>query len=932
MFNIRYKQSITVAIISGAILFIGSVAACSKMQSAQTLISEAKQYQQKGDNKAAIIQLKNALQKNPDDSEARYLLGTIYYETGDPQSAEKELRRALSLGMSPDKVLPGLGKTLLILGQFQKVLDETKQVSGEKQSAEISSLRGNAYLALGKGQEAKESFELALKYNADFPDALIGLAKHALLEKEILEKEIDSATRLSEQAVSQNPQNPDVWLFKGDLLRAQGKTEPALAAYDQVLKLQPNNIPAHISKATLEIASGKFDAAKLDIDSARKEKPNNLIVLYTQALLDFRQGKSAAALESLQQVLRAAPEHMPSILLAGAVQYSLGSMPQAEQHLKKYLAKDPGNLYARKLLASTLLKSRQTQYAIDVLSPALKDAPQDPQLLAIAGESYMQAGDFAKATEYFAKASALAPKAAELHSALGLSKLALGENDRAVAEMETAVNLDVKSPKASVLLVLTHLRLKEYDKALAAATVIEKELPDDPLGYNLKGAAYLGKKDTAAARASFEKAVTLQPSNFPAVMNLVQLDLQEKKPDVAKKRLEALLDKDKKNIQAMTALAGLAQSQGQTKEATVWLERASNENPDALQPAMMLAAHYLQIGEKQKALTLAQKLHGSNSDNPAVLDILAQAQFANGDKQAALETSNKLAVIKPDSALVQFRIASIHMAMQNQSAASDALKKALTLQPDYLDAQLAMASLDVNKENYDGALSIARQIQKKSGKSPVGYELEGNILMTQKKPALAVKAYEQAFAIGKSGPLMIKLHASLSQAGKSKEANSRLTQWLKEHPADIPTRMYLAGTYLAEKQDKAAIEQYQTVLQQDPKYVPALNNLAWLYQQEKDPRALEFAEKANQLAPDNPASLDTLGWILTEQGNTIRGLPLLQKANSLAPDAADIHYHLVLGLVKSGDKAKARKELEQLLATGKNFSNIDEARTLLKEL
>jgi len=480
--------------------------------------------------------------------------------------------------------------------------------------------------------------------------------------------------------------------------------------------------------------------------------------------------------------------------------------------------------------------------------------------------------------------------------------------------------------------VLTHLRLKEYDKALAAAKALVKELPDDTLGHNLEGTAYLGKKDTAAARASFEKALSIQPTNFPAVVNLVRLDLQEKKPDAAKKRLENLLDKDKKNIQAMAALAALAQSLGQTKEATTWLERASSENPDALQPAMMLAAHYLRIGEKQKALTLAQKLQGSNSEKPEVLDILAQAQFANGDKSAALETYNKLASIKPDSALAQFRIASIHMAMQNHSAASDALKKALALQPDYLDAQLAQITLEMRKENYDGALAIVRQIQKQRVKSPVGYELEGDVLSVQKKPALAVIAYERAFAMGKNGPLMIKLHSALNRAGKGKEAAVRLSEWLKEHPADIRTRLYLAGTYLAAKQNKAAIEQYQTILQQDPKVVPALNNLAWLYQQEQDPRALEYAEKADQLTPDNPATLDTLGWILIEQGNSSRGLPLLQKANSLAPEAADIHYHLVLGLVKSGDKSKAHKELEQLLASGKTFNKIDEARTLLKQL
>lgn len=913
--------------LSGVVLLMGGVAACGKTQTSQTLVSEAKQYQQKGDNKAAIIQLKNALQKNPDDTEARYLLGTIYNETGDPKSAEKELRKALGLGMSPAKVLPSLGKTLLILGEFQKVLDETQQGSGIKDSAEISTLRGNAYLALGKTREAKESFEQALKDNPDFPEALIGLARYSLSEKDI-----EAAMRFSEQAVTRNPKNTDAWLFKGDLLRAQGKTEPALAAYDQVLKLKPGNASAHMNKAFLEIGTGKFDAAKANIDAARKATPNSLIVFYAQALLDFRQGKNAAALESLQQILRVAPEHMPSILLAGAVQYALGSMQQAEQHLKHYLEKDPKNLYARKLLASTLLKNRQTQRAIDVLAPALKDSQQDAQLLTLAGESYMQSKDFTKATEYFEKASAIDPKNPMLHTALGMSKLAQGESTRAVAELETAAGLDTKSSKADVLLVMTHLRLKEFDKALAAAKALEKEQPDNPLSHNLKGAAYLGKKDMAGARASFEKALSLQPTYFPAVANLAQLDLQEKKPEAAKKRFEAILEKDKKNVQAMTALAGLALSQGQNKEATAWLERASKENPDALKPAMLLAAHYLRLGEKQKSLTLAQKLQATNPGNPDVLDLLAQAQLANDDKAAALESYNKLAALVPESAPAQFRIASVHMAMQNQAAASDALKKALSLKPDFLDAQLAQASLEVRKGNHEQALTIARQIQKQQEKSPVGYMLEGDLLMEQKKPALAVKAYEHAFTISKSGPLIVKLHASLSQAGKGKEGGARLTQWLKEHPDDAATRMYLAGTYLADRQNKAAIEQYLIVLRQEPKYVPALNNLAWLYQQEKDPRALEYADKAYQLAGDSPAILDTLGWILVEQGNTIRGLPLLQKATSLVPEAAEIRYHFVLGLVKSGDKAKARKELEQLLASGKNFPKIEEARALLKQL
>jgi Tfp pilus assembly protein PilF len=204
--------------------------------------------------------------------------------------------------------------------------------------------------------------------------------------------------------------------------------------------------------------------------------------------------------------------------------------------------------------------------------------------------------------------------------------------------------------------------------------------------------------------------------------------------------------------------------------------------------------------------------------------------------------------------------------------------------------------------------------------------------MADHKPALATRSYEQAMNIAKIPSVLIKLHIALTQDGKGKEAESRLLQWLKERPTDVTIRTYLADSYMKAKERKPAIEQYETILQQEPQNVVALNNLASLYQQEKDPRALEVAERAYRLMPDNAAVQDTLGWILVEQGNTARGLPLLQKAASLAPQAAEIRYHLVLGLVKAGEKAKARKELEQLLSAGKPFPQIEEAKTLLKQL
>ena len=919
------KQLLTLLIL---VVFVGgSITACGKAKDTQTLISEAIQYQQEGDDKAAIIQLKNALQKSSDNSEARYLLGVLYNKSGDPLSAEKELNKALSLGMAPEKVLPVLGSTLFDLGEFQQLLDKTEQLSTVSNTPEISILRANALLALGKLPEAKDIFEQILSEKPDAPDALIGLAKYSLSQKDL-----EAATQFTEQAVTKNPENADAWLFKADLLRAQNKIDQALIAYDQVIQLKPDSVSAHVNRATIQISKREFDAAKTSLDAARKVSPGALVITYTQALLDFNQEEHAEALASLQQILSVMPEHLPSVLLAGAVQFSLGSPIQAEQYLEKYLQRIPDNLYARKLMTSILLKNGRTQQAIDILVPTLKAVKEDPQLFALAGEAYMKAQNFTQATEYFEKANELVPNNAKLHTALGISKLAQGDKDHGIAELELATNLDAKSSRAGVVLALTHLRLKEFDKAMLAVDGLEKTDANNPLFQNLKGGVYMGKKDFANARASFNKALSLHPDYFPAITNLARLDIQDKKPDVAKKRLEAVLKKDDKNIQAMNALASLAQSQGNVEEATTWLELASSKNPDELQPAIQLTTHYLRTDKKKKALVLAQKLYGTYPNEPRVIEALGQTQLENDNNAAALESYEKLAAKLPGSAQAQLQIASIHAAMKNHSAASMALKKALKLKPDYLEAQVAQIKLAVQDKNIKEALSLSKKIQTQHDKLPIGFMLEGDLLIQQQKPVLALKAYEQALSITQNGPLMIKMHVALSQTGKEKEANSRLTKWLNKHPNDSVSRLYLANNYLNKQQYDAAIEQYELILQQHPEHGVTLNNLAWLYQQKKDPRALEFAEKVYKQAPEAPAVLDTLGWILVTQGDIERALPLLLKATSLAPDTTEIQYHYAFALVKSGDKIKARSVLEKLLASGKPFPMINEVKALLAQI
>lgn len=106
---------ITLAALVVAALFAGCGA-----ENPDTLMASGKSHLAKNDSKAAVIQFKNALQMNPNLGEARFLLGKTLLESGDPQGAELELRKALGLKYAPESVIPLLAQALLTNGQAKR--------------------------------------------------------------------------------------------------------------------------------------------------------------------------------------------------------------------------------------------------------------------------------------------------------------------------------------------------------------------------------------------------------------------------------------------------------------------------------------------------------------------------------------------------------------------------------------------------------------------------------------------------------------------------------------------------------------------------------------------------------------------------------------------------------------------------------------------
>ena len=197
---------------------------------ASKYINQAKQYQQKGEYRAAIIQLKNALQQDANQSQARIMLAQSYLKIGGGASAEKELKLAKELGAEPAQVLPLLGQAYIQQQKYKQILDEIKpdEITSPQSRATLLALQGDAYLGLGKRTEALQKYSAALKLDSDSEAALLGQTRAALLHNET-----SAATKQIDDLVKRFPRSADVWVMKGELHRQRSEFSAGAAAFEK---------------------------------------------------------------------------------------------------------------------------------------------------------------------------------------------------------------------------------------------------------------------------------------------------------------------------------------------------------------------------------------------------------------------------------------------------------------------------------------------------------------------------------------------------------------------------------------------------------------------------------------------------------------------------------------------------------------------------
>ncbi|MBV8034012.1 XrtA/PEP-CTERM system TPR-repeat protein PrsT [Roseateles sp.] len=911
------------------VLAVAVLAACGQM-GADELLDSANSYLRKGDPKSAVIQLKQALSQDPGHVKARLLLGKVLLETGDPASAILELRKIPQQGQAIDEVQPLLARALLAVKQYQTIVDElgTSDLKDAAAFADLKTTVAVAYASLNKAAAARREIQAALAKVPDFPPALLLEARMAGFEHRD-----DDAMAMVDKVLALTPKDPQAWFQKGELLILLRRNIPdAMQAFRTALTIQPSHAGARAALIEILIAQQDFKAASEQLAELRKDSRNNLLVKYFDAQLAFANGDMTKAVASIELAQKAAPDEVKVLQLAGTIQLVNGALLQAERSLSKALSIRPDNVAVRRLLAQTQLRMGQPAKALMTLQPLIAGGETNAQTYSLAGEAQLAMGNLDQSRASFETAVKLDPSNSANLVKLALAKQNASGYQATVASLQKIAAAD-KGTNADLALISVLLQNKDLDGALKSVDAVEAKLPKNPLPHNLRAKIYLMRNDAHAARASFEKALAIDPVFVPAVAGLAALDLLDKNIDAAKKRFEAVLKVDSRNLDALLSMVKLRAAEGAPKsEIAEMLSQAIRLNPAEPAPRLQLIDLQLAEGNYRAAQAAARDANSALPDQADLIDALGRAEMASGETELAIAAFNKLATLESKSTRPFIRLAAVQLRAGKSVAAEQSLHRALALVPNYLPAQQALVKIALAGKRPDAAIAIARTVQAQRPNETTGQDMEAEIQLSRGNAEAAVEVYRRALKNYPVTIMAVKLHTALRGARKTADAESMAGEWMAAHPKDAGFPAYLGDLALVQGQFDMAEKQFRRVVALQPNNAGALNNIAFSMLKQNKPGAAAYAEQALKLSPDSPGVLDTLASTLAAESQLPKALELQRRALALDPENLVLRLNLARLYIQAGDKPAAQAELKTLEKAGERFPAQAEVTRLLKSL
>jgi putative PEP-CTERM system TPR-repeat lipoprotein len=738
-----------------------------------------------------------------------------------------------------------------------------------------------------------------------------------------------------DQALRLDPRQVEALMLKADLLRAQGDNDQALEQLDKAVAVLPDAERVRLARARALLAAGEDTRARDDIKVALKFDPRGTLANFLLAVLDIRARDwkaASASLEHVQPVLSQLPRGEYYFAL---VKSNTNELEQAAEFADHYVSRVPTDPDGFRLVADIDLK---------LANHAAGD--RAGQLRQAAATALRKATDMgfrptaAAAAEPQLKSDSTSDAQADTPEALTrLAALQLGAGDSAAASHDLDQSLESvpKRLDAGATRVIAALSVGDIARAEAALERFRRQQDADPaMVGNLTGLVRMARLDYDGARAAWQDAARAAPDSPALHINLARVLALQGQGAEAEKLLDEVLARDPANRQALLALVDLQLAQGRLKDAIAAVQAARKAAPLLTSLLITEAALRARSGDFAGAYGVLDEVPLEEAHSPALLTARGQIMLAQGRAKEAVDVYRQILLANQADFAARQRLIQLLVGLGRLPEALTLAQDGLARQPSNSALLQTKAALILRMPPPDGGLDKALAMADAAEHDPINLPaarlLKGEIYMAAKRYADAAAAFDAEMKEAPFSALVVADAGALRAAGHADQATAKLRDWIAKQP-DPTVAQALAVNDIEAHQFDEARTSLESVLAARPSDPVALNNLAWVYQQQNDPRARELAEKAYLLSP-SPQAADTLGWIITQQGgaDAAKGLLLLRRAAALLPRDPTVQYHFAAALQANGLRGEAVTVLGTLLATPVSFDERPQAVLLQQKL
>lgn len=478
---------------------------------------------------------------------------------------------------------------------------------------------------------------------------------------------------------------------------------------------------------------------------------------------------------------------------------------------------------------------------------------------------------------------------AELMTHVLTAEIALTRNQPELALKEyleaTRMSTDPAIAQQTTLLAI---QLEKPKEAIESATLWARKAPDN-LQAQLVASTLLIGISSNDALPFLDRAIEIAPEDTDKQLASIQSRLSEQSRKQLGEALRTVAKNRPKDAYAHLIAAHQAAYQEDIENANTWVDSALELSPQ-LTKAIELKARLIRFTDNTDVHALNYLLQ-KITDNPKNSELrlfYANALLDANRSEEAVEQLNHITEDKEFGGQALLLLAEYHFKNKQLNKASDELLKAVSFKDTEETAHYLLGQLLEHQHKTKAAIEQYTAVTK--GPDHISAFIKAATLLSEQKN------YEEAIALLHSGTpesleeekqLILTELDVLMNSNQLENAMTLADNVLSKIPNDIDMRF--KHSLLATQLNRLNVAEMdlKIILQINPNHVQALSALGILLgnQQNREREAIGYLSRALELEPNNPESLDMIGWLYYKTGDIQQAIVNLKKAYQQSPNA-----------------------------------------------